>query len=172
MQLQQTIRCFSGRTVCSTTPTPIWGSSGMHSSSWHVDPHLNVSPAYTSVQALRHIAIGPPSAGGAGTHPSGEGYAMRNGITRVTVPAIAYTAVVVGEPARPIPHCPPCHRCTLLFQAMPISQRGWVGVGDSPVVSSTSASLQQCGDGLKRIAKSCCHGGAGMWQHTKHFPTS
>ena len=47
-------------------------------------------------QALRHIAISPSSADSGGNHSSKKGYAALNGITKVTVPAIAYSAVMVG----------------------------------------------------------------------------
>jgi hypothetical protein len=50
---------------------------------------------FNSVQALRHIAISPSSADSGGNRSSKKGYAALNGINKVTVPAIAYSAVMV-----------------------------------------------------------------------------
>lgn len=62
----------------------------------------------TLVQALRHIATNPTSEGG---------YAALNGITRVTIPAIAYSAVMVSVLYVLIPRHSCYHRCILHSQA-------------------------------------------------------
>lgn len=105
------------------------------------------------VQALRHIATGPPPEGG---------YAALSGITRVTIPAIAYSAVMVGALRLLNPHGLPYCRCISPFQAMNTSST--VGeAGISPFASSTSASSRLCLDGQRVTVRHCCCGGTGVW---------
>ena len=50
---------------------------------------------FNLAQALQHIPISPSSADSGGNCSSKKGYAALNGITKVTIPAIAYSAVMV-----------------------------------------------------------------------------
>jgi hypothetical protein len=68
------------------------------------------------IQALRHIAISPSSAESGGNRSSKKGYAALNNITRVTIPAIAYSAVMVSIFLIPFAHT--THYIAGLFRSL------------------------------------------------------
>jgi len=107
---------------------------------------------HTLLQALRHIAANPTSEGG---------YAALNGVMRVTIPAIAYSAVMVGVLHVLMLRCSSHHRCISHSQATWSSLRTVGHMGSSLIKNSTLASSRLCSCGRRMTVRLCCCGGPG-----------
>lgn len=119
----------------------------------HPSP-MHLPLRYNIVQTLRHIVTALPPE---------DCVTVQSRPTGVTVPAIAYAAVIVGVSPRPIYMADCGERYTSLSQAILGSVKFAKGTGASPIANSTSVLSRRCRGGLKTTVAHYCYGGASTY---------